>query len=522
MLISEEVQVVQDLLDSIASGDGETFSQLQTPAVIWDVDGNVAPIAPNTTQIVDIIPFAGTWYAPEGSNLIERTTNDFFEQLQGSLDISQLEPLDFFQDDEQVVVRANLEAVVQETSLPLDLDLIFIVDLDESADGTVQVDNVQVKYHTLAVSRAFAGQMPSSEVIENTTLDPLTGESLSIDPNADSQESLAVVQDAYSDFLAGDLVSFSEAFAEDSVFVVDSDPEFLPQSGVWEGPEGVIEGLTSEATRGLTPTVFVPRFIANGDRVVVTGQQLGVANETGIDFDNDGVQLLTVEDGLIQSWQVLINDYTSASAVAGEPLFIDSEPSATPIESDSLESEFEAELENTILEAGLDFDDNLAPIFAGAENYPVDPSQTNTEDNQVIGSGDDIIDPTTDSDNNLFDGQAGNDTFFLGTSDRLLGSDGDDTFFVTNGSNNKITGGAGADAFWMATGEFVPKANIITNFELGTDVIGVAGIGTTSIEQLEFTQADNNAVISFSDFDLATLYNTSVNDLQTSDAFVFG
>ncbi|MDJ0573943.1 MAG: calcium-binding protein [Xenococcaceae cyanobacterium MO_234.B1] len=142
-------------------------------------------------------------------------------------------------------------------------------------------------------------------------------------------------------------------------------------------------------------------------------------------------------------------------------------------------------------------------------------------DRLFAGAGDDILDATTGNGNNRLYGQDDNDTFFLGSGDRLLGGDGDDAFFVTDGGDNLITGGAGADAFWIATGELITAANTITDFELDADVIGVAGIGATSIEDLEFNQVGNDAVISFSGFDLATLLNTQASALQSSDVFVF-
>ena len=109
----------------------------------------------------------------------------------------------------------------------------------------------------------------------------------------------------------------------------------------------------------------------------------------------------------------------------------------------------------------------------------------------------------------------------MGTGDRAIGGAGDDAFIVTDGGNNYLTGADGADAFWIATGELITETNTITDFELDTDVIGVAGIGVTSTEQLELTQVDNNAVISVSGFDLAILADTQVSSLQSSANFIF-
>lgn len=137
------------------------------------------------------------------------------------------------------------------------------------------------------------------------------------------------------------------------------------------------------------------------------------------------------------------------------------------------------------------------------------------------GNGDDLLDATNGNGNNRLYGQNGNDTFFLGSGDRLLGGKGDDTFFVTDGGDNTITGGAGADAFWIATGEIITSVNTITDFELDIDVIGVAGIGVSDLDNLEFSQVNGDAVISFSGFDLAVLQNVRVADLQSNATFSF-
>ncbi|MDJ0576103.1 MAG: calcium-binding protein [Xenococcaceae cyanobacterium MO_234.B1] len=157
-------------------------------------------------------------------------------------------------------------------------------------------------------------------------------------------------------------------------------------------------------------------------------------------------------------------------------------------------------------------------LYGGEGN---DELLAGTGDRLFAGASDDILDATTGSGDNRLYGQDGNDIFFLGSGDRLLGGDGDDAFFVTDGGDNLITGGIGADAFWIATGELITTANTITDFELDADVIGVAGIGATSIDDLEFSQVGNDAVISFSGFDLVTLLNTQASALQSSDAFVF-
>jgi Ca2+-binding RTX toxin-like protein len=66
--------------------------------------------------------------------------------------------------------------------------------------------------------------------------------------------------------------------------------------------------------------------------------------------------------------------------------------------------------------------------------------------------------------------------FYLGAGDRALGGDGNDQFFVSSGGNNLLSGGAGADIFNIITAGTIPSAsNIILDFQIGTDSLGVTG-----------------------------------------------
>ena len=170
--------------------------------------------------------------------------------------------------------------------------------------------------------------------------------------------------------------------------------------------------------------------------------------------------------------------------------------------------------------------DDLLDASAGLGNNRLYGEEGNDElfagykDSLFAGEGDDLLDASVGRGDNRLYGQDGNDTLLAGMGDRLMGGDGDDAFFVTDGGDNIITGGEGGDAFWI-TSEIITTTNTITDFELDADVIGVAGIGATSINDLELSQVSNDAVISYSGFDLATLLNTQVSELETNGNFVF-
>lgn len=147
---------------------------------------------------------------------------------------------------------------------------------------------------------------------------------------------------------------------------------------------------------------------------------------------------------------------------------------------------------------------------------------TGNSDMIVAGAGDDLADVSLGSGNNRIYAQAGNDILIAGNSDRLLGGDGDDSLFVTNGGNNLMTGEAGEDVFWIVAGEFPDAANIIGDFEVGVDRLGVGSIANiSSLEDLSFSQSDNNTIIAIEGQDIAIVQNIAVGELQESNNFIF-
>lgn len=149
------------------------------------------------------------------------------------------------------------------------------------------------------------------------------------------------------------------------------------------------------------------------------------------------------------------------------------------------------------------------PIFGTVGEDIIEVSGSN----RLIFAGNlnDVIDATVGSEggNRIYAG-SGDDTLILGMSDRIVGGEGADNFFVTSGGDNVITGGAGADSFWIATAEIPDAANIITDFTLGEDVLGIAGLGI-GFEELSITQQQNNTLIAGNSSDLAILQGISAN-----------
>ena len=142
----------------------------------------------------------------------------------------------------------------------------------------------------------------------------------------------------------------------------------------------------------------------------------------------------------------------------------------------------------------------------------------NQGDRVFGGDGDDIFEALDGKGGNRMSGGAGNDFFYLGSGDRALGGDGDDQFFVSSGinsGNNLLSGGAGADIFNIVTGSTIPSAsNIILDFQVGTDFIGVQGKTFADLTRTGNNIAIGNSVI-------ATLTGVDTSTLTTAN-FQFG
>ena len=96
----------------------------------------------------------------------------------------------------------------------------------------------------------------------------------------------------------------------------------------------------------------------------------------------------------------------------------------------------------------------------------------------------------------------------------IYGDGGDDAFFL--GTGNRVVGGEGSDQFWVADTELPDTANRIADFELDSDVIGFSNLGT-SFENLTLTQDGDNTLIALEEKTVAILTNVDANSLDADD-----
>jgi serralysin len=174
--------------------------------------------------------------------------------------------------------------------------------------------------------------------------------------------------------------------------------------------------------------------------------------------------------------------------------------------------------------AGKDVVDT-AIAGAKANNNRIDTGSGNDiiyiadADRSFGSAGDDVIE-ASDAKDYRASGGAGADTFYLGTNGRALGGDGNDKFFVGTGGGNLISGGAGVDQFWIANGDTPAAANTILDFQVGTDVIGIQGIGA-SATNVVLAQVGADTTIGFGGQTLATLKGIQASSLTPTNTSQF-
>lgn len=134
-------------------------------------------------------------------------------------------------------------------------------------------------------------------------------------------------------------------------------------------------------------------------------------------------------------------------------------------------------------------------------------------------AGNDLIDAIVSQGGNRISAGAGDDILLLGSGDRVEGNDGNDRFYAIGSGENLITGGAGTDQFWIAIGKLPQTANTVTDFRLGQDVIGIAGLNFT-FEQIGIVQDGVNTRITANGQALAVLQNVEADRLSSAN-FVF-
>jgi len=131
------------------------------------------------------------------------------------------------------------------------------------------------------------------------------------------QENVRVVRDAYGAFQRGDIPGLVGMLAEDIDWWTPGTPEQIPYAGRLRGREAV-SGFFGRLSESEEITHFEPQeFIAQGDKVVVTGNYRGRTKPGGREYDLDWLHLFTVRDGRIAAFREYVDTAALADAHRG-------------------------------------------------------------------------------------------------------------------------------------------------------------------------------------------------------------
>jgi uncharacterized protein len=117
-----------------------------------------------------------------------------------------------------------------------------------------------------------------------------------------SQENKQLVMDGYQRFMSKDIQGLLALFADDIEWT-GTESEILPFAGTYRGKAEVAQyfGILDQAQDAIS---FEPQsFIAEEDKVVVTGQSAWRVKATGQQYDNPWVHVFTVRDGKVARFQ---------------------------------------------------------------------------------------------------------------------------------------------------------------------------------------------------------------------------
>lgn len=141
----------------------------------------------------------------------------------------------------------------------------------------------------------------------------------------DSQQNKQLVMQAYQMYQAGNIDGVIQLFADDCEWI-GNPTEDVPFSGLYHGKQEVAEYF-AELDKAQTADQFEPQeFIAEDDKVVVTGQSKWTVKATGQTYDNPWAHIITLRDGKVTEFRQY-ND-TAATQAAYRTLNVAAQPDA--------------------------------------------------------------------------------------------------------------------------------------------------------------------------------------------------
>lgn len=126
----------------------------------------------------------------------------------------------------------------------------------------------------------------------------------------------STVQALYAAFGAGDMAKIMSLIAPDATWTYYAPKDMLPFAGTYKGRDGVAAFFANDAKYVEVKGNDVNELIAEGDKVVVLGQEHGVVRATGKAFDARWTHVFTVKNGQITGFEETIDSAAIYQAFA--------------------------------------------------------------------------------------------------------------------------------------------------------------------------------------------------------------
>lgn len=125
----------------------------------------------------------------------------------------------------------------------------------------------------------------------------------------DAQENKRVVMEGYQMFQSGDIPRLLESYQDDALWI-EPEVEHVPFSGQRKGKAAIAQ-FFKDLDNAAQALRFEPKdIIAEGDKVVVTGEATWLVRQTGRTYDSPWVHVFTIRDGKVARFQ----DYHDTAA----------------------------------------------------------------------------------------------------------------------------------------------------------------------------------------------------------------
>lgn len=128
-----------------------------------------------------------------------------------------------------------------------------------------------------------------------------------------TQENKQLVIEGYRLFQSGDIRKLLDLYHDDAEWT-GPELEFVPFSGAYHGRAGIAEFFAKLDGSVRTERFEPQQFIAEGDKVVVTGVATWLAKPTGRSYDSEWVHVFTVRNGKVARFDMYYDTATTEKA----------------------------------------------------------------------------------------------------------------------------------------------------------------------------------------------------------------